>query len=295
MRFITLAACLAFVSFAQGDSPKYKIQLKLEPDLGKSLVHQSKGKTVSRTKILNDEGKLLKDIKEDSTEEIEYTYTLLALNKESAPVKYKRFYKTAKTSGGKNAGPRSYQGRTVLFEKRDGKFHVSVEGKPPLAAKYLKYLVDQANDKSDNSLLKILLPKKATRVGDTWTVPAKLLASELPIEFEIAKAKAEGKLLKVYKKGEKTWGIMEWKLTLPVNKIEPFKFNRPVPLKLTWKFEGVIDGSSATTISFRSFKLEGKGLIDQKGLFDQGGKKNTFELFELSTETTGTEKQTEKK
>jgi hypothetical protein len=79
---------------------------------------------------------------------------------------------------------------------------------------------------------------------------------------------------------------MEWKLTLPVNKMEPLEFDRPVPLKLTWKFEGVIDGSSATTISNRSFKLEGKGLIDQ------GGKKNAIEL---STETTGTEKQTEKK
>jgi hypothetical protein len=266
MRLLSLGACLLLAAAASAEDRTYKIKLKDYPDAGKSLVHREKQKGTNSTKVVGPDGKVLIDDAVTSSDEVEYTLTVLAADAKG-PTKYKRAYNEAERRKGKKTVTPSYQGRTVLFEKRKGKFVVSVEGKPPLDPKDLEELTRRANGKVARDLEKLTLPDKPVKVGGSWTIPAKAfadLAGRLKIDPE--KSKGRGKLLKAYEKGGKTWGVFEWRVELAVTQGADVKFDPPASFVATARVEAAIDGSSTAGTKTVTVKFAGRGTAEQGGM-----------------------------
>jgi hypothetical protein len=105
----------------------YRIKVKPYPDAGKSLTVQTKSRQTVRLVTRHADGEVDKDKTEKLNVEEEFTYTVLEKGKKQ-PRRYKKAYTTATLNGRKCA----YQGRTVVFTLRGGKYTVKAEGKPAL-------------------------------------------------------------------------------------------------------------------------------------------------------------------
>ncbi len=135
---------------AHGQS--YTIKLKFDADPGQSVVIRDSGKETGSMKFIDLQGKLLHEEKPSASETV-YTETVLEKG-DPYPTKYKRTYETAtETKDEEKAKPLSYQGRTVVFEQKGGKFRVGVVGKPPLETKDQEKLTERANQRSEQTLL----------------------------------------------------------------------------------------------------------------------------------------------
>jgi hypothetical protein len=237
----------------------YTIKLKLDPDPGQSVVVRDSSKDTGSMKFVDPQGKLLFEEK-GGTREAVYTETTLEKG-EPFPAKYKRVYETANEAKGEDkAKPFSYQGRTVVFELKDGKHRVGVVGKPPLDDEDQKKLTQQANDHSEQALLVYYLaPKEAVKVGDSWKIDVKKIASGAkPAQINADKSSAEAKLVKVYTKDKKQFGVFEIKAQLAVEGIEDvMRFDPPLMETIELTADVVIDGSSTLGSISGSQKLKG--------------------------------------
>lgn len=261
----------------------FVIKFKSFPDAGKNAVYVENSKTTHLAKIYDDTGMLLREIKTDIVEDVEYTLTVLEAGSPK-PKKFRRVYtKASKVENGKTTMA-SYQGRTVLFQLKGDKYEVSVEGKP-LADADLKKLTRQANQ---NIKDQDMVPKAEVKVGQTWKVDDKvidrlvkeLLKSNGNGEIDAARRSVQGKLLKTWKKNGKQWGSVEFDVKLPVKQMDILQFDPPIMFELKGTTDRAIDGSTVAQKGDVSIKLEGKAK------FEQGGKKFTMEM---KTETTGKE------
>jgi hypothetical protein len=253
----SLLVLVAAVVNAHGQS--YTIKLKLDPDPGQSVVVRDSSKETGAMKFVDLQGKLLHEEKPGVKESV-YTETTLEKG-DPFPAKYKRTYETAtEAKGEEKAKPFSYQGRTVVFELKDGKYRVGVVGKPPLDEKDQEKLTQQANDHSEQTLLvQHLAPKEAVKVGDSWKVDVKKIASGAkPALINAEKSSVEAKLVKVYTKDKKQFGVFEIKAQLAVEGVEDvMRFEPPLVETLDLTLDAVIDGTSTLAALSGTQKIKG--------------------------------------
>jgi hypothetical protein len=145
--FVSLSASLAYAQDA------HTIKLKIDADVGKTTTYRSSDVSTGSMKFFDPDGKLLFEQKKEGHETF-YRVTILERDKDGKPTKFVRVYDKASEKEDGKTKTFSYQGRTVLFEKKDGKFRVGVAGDPPLDAKDVEKLLKDVNKKGDaNALL----------------------------------------------------------------------------------------------------------------------------------------------
>src|SRR5262249_55228406 len=111
--------------------------------------------------------------------------------------------------------------------------------------------------------------KKAVKVGETWPISAKDLATLLSVpNIDAEKSKATGKLVKAYRKGGKQWGVVEIKGKLGSKAMTG---GPAISMDFTMTLDSPIDGSSYQGTQTM------KGKMHFKFVQEQGGKKYTIE------------------
>jgi hypothetical protein len=259
MRTLTVICLLLLAGHAPAQN--YTIKIKEHPDAGASVAVRVLDKVANRTQVSLPGGKVVNDKTVDEVTEKAYTETTLE-QVGGERKKYKRVYTKAQETKGGKARTASYEGRTVLYELKDGKYQVSVEGKPDLDAKDLKSLTNSSNNEPP---LALFLPTKAVKVGETWALSSKAL-SKVPLPNVDGKgSKGEGKLVKAYTKDGKQFGILRFDLNLVFKEEKSFKFD---PSSLVLTLDTAIDGSVPTG------KMSSKGKI--AGTFEGENKGNKF-------------------
>ena len=278
MRCFTYCACLAALALmaAGARAETYTIKLKDSADVGKSMVVKDTDTKTELTKVRDADGNLVKDVKHTETTNEEYTETVLA-KEGRLPTRYKRTYdKATRTLEGKTT-PLSYEGRTILFEKKDDKFLVRPEGDKPVDRKDLEQLTRKANQREDH-LVDVLLPRKPVAVEDTWKIDGKDFATGPGLDP--ATSGGEAKLVKVYKKGDSLYGQIVITLKVGFKPAKDAKFEKAPVLETKLTLDTAIDGSS-TAGTLKSSGGVGYVLIDERG-----GKKMKIESRqELSGKT----------
>jgi len=187
--------------------------------------------------------------------------TLDADEKEGTRKKFSRTYEEAKEVEGDESSKLPYHGRTIIATKSDGNWELSPDDKKDLdtddlEVKELAERIKQSEKRQD-----ALYPKKPVAVGGKWTMDskevAKLLSGPL-VKVDPDSIKGEGKLVKVYKKGDKQWCTLEYTVTFEAS-IQLFK---GIKGEVKATADQPLDGTPTQTKGTSKVKLSGKGEVD---------------------------------
>ncbi len=140
---------------------------------------------------------------------------------EKRPTKVKRTYEKYEVTKGGKAEKAAVGGKTVLIEKKGDKYAFSYAGGGAVEGPLAADLGKQFNKPADAPVgAEGLLPDKPVKPGDTWQVDKDVLARAFgggdETKIDKAKTTAVGKLVKAYTKDGKQFGVLEYKIDLPV-------------------------------------------------------------------------------
>ena len=113
-------ALLALASPGRGDEV-YTIKIKRYQSPGTTVAVRDTEKESGSMKFVDADGKVLHEVKRDGKENVSRT-TVLEAGPDGRPVKYLRAHETATEAEDGKTKAKSYQGRTLLYERaKDGK------------------------------------------------------------------------------------------------------------------------------------------------------------------------------
>lgn len=241
---LVVVALIAVAAPLRADGYTIKIKKSAQGDFTK----QDKEETDhSSFKYEGPDGKVLQDRKEERAVTQSYKETILVKEKGKKAAKLRRTYTKAVVKTGDKQTVLPYEGKTVLIEKKeDGKYHFTIEKGAmeegeELSGKDAELLNRSFNKGSDDSdeedVEKVFLPSKPVKEGDTWTIDAAALIKTLekgvsqPIPTDKDKAKGEGKLLRVYKEGDRQYGDMDIDINIPLKGDFPLGKGQTAPLQ----------------------------------------------------------------
>ncbi len=267
MRGQVLGALLAILVLASGaQGQKYTITLRRAPDVGKSVVvKDSEGKTVV-VKLYDDTGNLLNNEKHTEKNEEVYTETILEKG-EKSPRKYRRTYEKATRTRDDATQVRSYQGRTLVFTQKDGKYAVAAQGDKPLDREDLAELTRKANDR-DEAQEQVFLPKKPVAAGDSWKIDTAELVKAFSKNGKLdpKRTSAEARLTRAYRKDGRQFGTIAMTLRLALGEApRGVTFEKPPVVEMKITLDTAIDGSSTAGKMTMTGKTTSKASVEQKG------------------------------
>lgn len=263
LSFAVLSAAALFAAVGRAaDDETYEVKNAKFTPKGTALKVNDKTVFSQRAKVTDADGKVLQDKKMQKTELRTFVEKTEEV-KEGKRTKFTRNYTKAKDVTGEESENKPYHGQTVVYQSDDGgRWKLSGEGNSKLEADDLKDLADNIN-KSSKRDDKVLYPKKAVKVGETWKMEGKDVAAFFE-ELQIVEKsfKGEGKLVKAYKKGNQQWGVIELTMTFdaPLGEIKGGKGE----LKAT--LDQPIDGSSAAAKGTLTLSLTAKQQVEQNDM-----------------------------
>lgn len=284
MRSILSILIVLAVGISAQAQTTYAIKIKSGAGVGQTTTHKYSSADTGSAKFFDTEGKLIDEVKPEKTD-IESRTTVLAVGPDARATKFMRIYKkTAYTKDGKNL-TRSYEGRTLVFEKIGDRFRIGVAGKTALAADDITHLSDMVEQKGDwGSIVQHIAPAKPVKIGEEWTLDAKeVLKSVSDYKSDPAKSTIAAKLTKVFQKGKTQVSVIEVKAMIAVvSAFDVVVFNPPAVVEHTSTIEVAIDGSSTERTVQHTEAIRGKGSIDTTE------KKGTMEIDAKTVSTSKT-------
>jgi hypothetical protein len=246
----------------------YEVRIK---EAGKGVTRRCdvRHDTMAANKLVGAEGAALLDKATRTVQHSVYKETVLERAEGAArPASLRREYEKAVVQQG-DEKPQAlpYQDKTVVIERGESGYRFAVDGGPLEGAD--ARLLDKEFNAGDFDLQRHVLPRKAVRVGDTWALDMAALARDWErntlMQADAAKAKGTGKLVKVYDQGGRTFGVMEFRLELPVVSVgddrKQIKMEDGSRMVMEATLEACIDGRSATGTLRAGFLLEGEATI----------------------------------
>jgi hypothetical protein len=284
MRRLAGALVVVFLMAAlvRAGSETVTIKVKDYPAQGKALEVTEKQRQVTKVKITDPDGRPIPRPDEVKGKEVTYTQKILEVA-DQRPTKTQRKFTRARVTLGDQTRTAAYEGRTVVFHYEKGKVKATPEGGPALEQAVAAELAEDAL-KDFEPTKQRLLPKKPVKVGESWPIDGKVIAAMFRLPAAAGEhIKARGKLAKVYKKGGRQWGTLEFRFDIPV----PGKGKgKPIPTETTLTVDTPIDGSSTDA------RLQMKTLAPPvKSVVEDGGKK--YDVVATS-EISGEREQVEK-
>jgi hypothetical protein len=171
--------------------------------------------------------------------------TILDIDPGKGPTRLQRRYEQAVTKKDGKEVTLPYEWKTVVIEKKDDKYRYSSDG-TELTGENARALDDEfAKGPSPWDSNELLLPKKAVRVNESWTIATEPYIKEMEaqkLKVDAGKSTGTGKLLKVYDKDGRRFGVIEARLEFPL--MNPGEENA-VPLTVDVTLDLCIDGSSS--------------------------------------------------
>jgi hypothetical protein len=227
----------------------------------------------SNFKFEGPDGKVMQEKKEEKTVTQAYKETIIAKEKGKKATKLRREYTKAVVKSGGDETTLPYQGKTVVIEKKDGKYHFTIEGDKELTGKDAELLNRSFNkggdDSDEDEMEKAFLPKKPVKEGDTWTIDGATIAKAFekdaaqPIPVDKEKAVGNGKLLRAYKEADRQYGDLEIKVDVPLKGDFPLGKGQAAPIqagsKMAMKVQlkkVCIDGTSSNGSAEVAFDMD---------------------------------------
>jgi hypothetical protein len=210
----------------------------------------------SRIVLKGPDDKILSDDSDKPGSSSGYVEETLEKEGTKPATRLRRVYEKASVTRDGKTTTLPYQGKTVLIEKKDGKYVFSVDGKE-LTGDDVRVLTREFADKkeTDKDFGDLFLPGKAVAVNETWKLDVvaigRLFYKDDPMALDAAKAGGTGKLLKVYRKDGRQWGVMEFKLDLPFSTktfdagLNKITYQPGSGMNLTITLDACIDGTAS--------------------------------------------------
>jgi len=220
-RLFAIATAVAIAGTAVAADETYTIKL-YKPKVGDSIKSTRRGSTEGKVEfsIMGQKG----EQPIETSEVIEYTDEIVEMPKEGRrPTKQKRSYDKIDRKGGPAGNKKSaLAGSTVTIERDGEKFKYSIDGKDVTKEQQAELDADFVNKKNEEKQ-DLLLPGKAVKVGDTWTIDGKkaieAMGEQKQMEVDAVKSKFTCTLKKVESKDGKPFGTLEFQLELAVKKV----------------------------------------------------------------------------
>lgn len=239
-----------------GGDPNATYTIKVRgPQQGDKVEVVSKEKTrMGSLKGKEEEGFTDEDV-------AEYTEQIVEMPADApGPTKVTRIYKVAKKTDfkSKQLKSSSFEGKTLVLEKKGGKYQSLVDGKEVEAFELFK-LDGELKGSDDKKMLDILLPTQPVKVGDTWNISSQKLLEDMKLPkstvVDESKSKLTGKLARVYAQDGKQRGVIELDVRIEVKPDGKDKKDKGGWLTLTGTVDLVIDGSVPDIKLNLTFKL----------------------------------------
>ncbi len=247
--------------------PFILVSIKTVPEPDKAFTSREVQSGTVATKISDLAGKVLKDDKPNMTEEDNHTFIVIDKG-DKFPRKYLVHYDKASIRTADQTVPYPYQGRSIQFEVKDGKYQWTAPGNPALTDKDLQQVLDKANDNLKSSPDSIFLPTRPVREGEGWKVDDKSLLDQFGKDYDIdlTKSTARARLASTYQKNGKQFGVIEIDLKLTLKRMDRLQLDSPVPLNVSGSLTTAIDGSSTERKMALGVKFSGKGSYTEAGV-----------------------------
>ena len=252
---------------------RYPIKLKTG---GQGSVTQVDRQDTAETKfkIEGPDGQVLREDQEKRTTRQAYQETILERpGPDQRATRLERAYTRAVETVGDAGHTLSYQGQTVVIERKGGTYRFTV-GPKELPARDAALLHRSFNQGGADAaeLAKRMSPPRPVRVGQTWQIdwrplPGLLLfGRDQDVGVDASTATATGKLLRAYTKGGRQFGVLDFHVELPLTGEMPLGKAKVTlrpgsKLVLKVKADTCIDGTSSDAVAewSKEMKVEGVG------------------------------------
>jgi hypothetical protein len=241
------------------------VKLKMRGE-GESILVAKTSTSTAMIKITDGE-KALRDLNETETEAVEFRETVQKRDAAKEPTKLERKYtKWQRIKGGKTTDSPLHD-KTIIIEKIDGKFNVIFKDGEPVVGQEATGLQKEFGKKAE--LVKLMLPTTAVKPGESWKLDLpkilKEFAKDGDLDIDAAKAVGTGTLLKTHTKDGKTFGVMEFKISVPViafgKGLGQYKFTEPAKMNYGVYVDACIDGTSEAGTTKFSMIVNGSGTL----------------------------------
>ena len=175
------------------------------------------------------------------------------------PTKLTHTYETAEITKEGNTETLSFSGKTVLIEKKDGKYQFTIDGKP-LSEDDEKYLKQDVNSEGD--FINDMLPGKAVKTGENWNVDLaksfekRVQWGDKPMTIDADKSKANAKLTKVYAKDDHRYGVLELNGELGLKTLNGLQTKAGSKMTIRLNLDTAIDDSTPYGTAKMNLKFE---------------------------------------
>jgi hypothetical protein len=262
LRMMLPAFMATMLVTAGAQAQNYTLTIKEHTAPGKNVVVKEVGTTRS-SGVVTQGGKILQELKSDEVSDIQYTERVVEAGT-PRPKKITRTYAKAQKGDKGKAAALFYQGKTVVLELKGDKYQATLQGVEVKEAKMLLDLAALAATADKSNETKALLPHKAVGVGDAWQLgkdAVLVFMRDMPDGADLANLKAQGRLLKTYKKDAQQWGTLEFNVAMPLKKLGGAALPKPVFLQIKMTIDTAIDGSSTAGVMLGTMTLRGSADI----------------------------------
>lgn len=232
------------------------ITIKIKTEGEGDVILVAKNDTVKgKFKIEDNKGKVLLDQTTNTEEIAEFKATIVKREGTKRATKLEREYTKFQLKDGDDTRDLLERGKHIIVERDGDKYTLTYKGGEAVGGLPAATLMKEFGRKRESSdvLEKLMLPKIAVKVGDTWKLDMEAVLRELAppdaeVEYHNAKATGTGKLVKTYKKGERLFGEIRYQVTMPLKSMgkAPMRldFDEAAKTTMDLSMDVCIDGTS---------------------------------------------------
>lgn len=193
------------------------LTIRSYPQGSGSLTRHEVNDQTGSEKILDpSSGKLLTENKLKRSNEVEYVDQVVEPGTKQ-PKLIRRDYTRAVDNIDGVERKLAYEGRTIVFEFKDGKYEAAAVGQPPIPEQDLALLARRV---SRPDFVQVYLPSKPVAAGETWTIDMSRAALVMAdgLEVDVNKSSGSGRFTKAYMKPglRSLFGVIEFDLKFAV-------------------------------------------------------------------------------
>lgn len=201
-----------------------------------------------------------------------YKETIVAKEEGKRAVKLRREYTKAIVKTGDKETVLACQGKTVLIEKKDGKYHFAFEDGKELTGNDAELLNREFNkggdDGDDADMEKAFLPAKPVKAGEPWKIEPAVITKAFekgasqPLPMDKENVKGEGKLVRAYKDGDRQYADIDIDINIPLKgefslgrgQTAPIGSGSRMVMQVRYK-KICIDGATGNRVTDMSFDM----------------------------------------
>src|SRR5262245_17454567 len=274
MTHVRLAlACALLAPSLLAAADKYDIRLKHSTRGDVSVCSCEDTREVAVT-VRDGDGKVLEKTEETVVDVCKFREEVVEKVAGRRPTRVKRTYTEATRTVGDDAHNHLYSGQLVLIERADRGYRFTIDDGKELKGEEAGDLPAAFGEHlpTDEEFDAAVLPGRAVAVGEEWVIDRKRVAGlfggddAATESFNLDKVKATGKLVKVYKKGGRQFGVLDVRVEVPLRRFEgahPCRDGARMTQRLT--VDTCIDGSVEADSGTVVVELSGKADVLKDG------------------------------